>query len=183
MDKGRVVFHTKWFDIEELDLGVGAEPYYRLNARDAVIVFTLTCDMHVLLVKQLRPARGHETLEIPAGGIEENETPREAALREVREETGYEIAEIYELGKGGLRLDRDSSDLHTFVAFGAFLPDGAQPELGPAVRMPLARFSELIARGEFEQLGALSAVLQALARFGDRLQSFFAIYGKIENKP
>ena len=42
-----------------------------------------------LLVEQFRPPVGKSTLEFPAGLIDAGETPEQAALRELKEETGY----------------------------------------------------------------------------------------------
>lgn len=46
-----------------------------------------------ILVKQFRPPVGSYTIELPAGLIDDGETPAEAAVRELREETGL-IADV-----------------------------------------------------------------------------------------
>lgn len=43
----------------------------------------------VLLQKQFRPPLGKVVIEVPAGLIDEGETAEEAAVRELKEETGY----------------------------------------------------------------------------------------------
>lgn len=62
--------------------------------RDAVGVAAVFEDNSILLVKQYRPAVKMTTLEIPAGLLEEGESPIEAALRELEEETGYRAQKI-----------------------------------------------------------------------------------------
>lgn len=49
----------------------------------------ITDDGYMILVKQFRKAVEKPLLEIPAGKIEINEEPKESALRELHEETGY----------------------------------------------------------------------------------------------
>ncbi|QUC17562.1 uncharacterized protein UV8b_01803 [Ustilaginoidea virens] len=43
----------------------------------------------IVLQKQFRPPVGRITIEVPAGLVDEGETAEEAAVRELREETGY----------------------------------------------------------------------------------------------
>lgn len=57
--------------------------------RDAVAVVALTTDMRVVLARQFRPGPGKVLDDLPAGGIEDGETPAQAAARELAEETGY----------------------------------------------------------------------------------------------
>lgn len=49
---------------------------------------------HLLLVRQYRKAPEEVLWEIPAGKIDRGETPIAAAVRELREETGYEAASV-----------------------------------------------------------------------------------------
>ncbi|KAK6210808.1 ADP-ribose diphosphatase [Pestalotiopsis sp. IQ-011] len=49
----------------------------------------------VLLEKQFRPPTGKIVVEFPAGMVDEGETPEQAAVRELREETGY-VGEVLE---------------------------------------------------------------------------------------
>ncbi|XP_072042069.1 ADP-sugar pyrophosphatase-like isoform X2 [Amphiura filiformis] len=43
----------------------------------------------IVLVKQFRPALKCNTIEFPAGLIDQGESPKDAAIRELKEETGY----------------------------------------------------------------------------------------------
>ena len=55
----------------------------------AVGIIAITRENKVVLVKQYRKAIEKELWEIPAGKIEPGENPKESAMRELKEETGY----------------------------------------------------------------------------------------------
>lgn len=55
----------------------------------AVAIIPITEDGKIILVKQFRKSVEKPLLEIPAGKIEINEEPKETALRELHEETGF----------------------------------------------------------------------------------------------
>ncbi|KAG2485790.1 hypothetical protein HYH03_015501 [Edaphochlamys debaryana] len=60
---------------------------------DAVNIFAILKrkdgNHQVLVVKQYRPPLGKYTVELPAGLVDKDESPQVAALRELKEETGY----------------------------------------------------------------------------------------------
>lgn len=71
-------------DVDDIDAHVNADAVAviaRVTMGDGV--------PRLLLVKQYRPAVDAVTVEFPAGLIDEGETPSQAALRELREETGF----------------------------------------------------------------------------------------------
>src|SRR5262245_17448482 len=58
----------------------------------AVAILPVLDADHVCLLRNFRPAVGEELWEIPAGTLDPNEPPDEAAVRELAEETGYQAA-------------------------------------------------------------------------------------------
>jgi ADP-ribose pyrophosphatase len=57
--------------------------------RGAVALVPMVDEDRVCLVKNYRHAIGQTLLEVPAGSIDEGETPEQTARRELTEETGY----------------------------------------------------------------------------------------------
>jgi ADP-ribose pyrophosphatase len=62
--------------------------------RGAVALVPMVDDDHVCLVKNDRFAIGETLIEVPAGTIDEGETPDQTACRELAEETGYRAGRI-----------------------------------------------------------------------------------------
>ena len=81
------VLHLYRDDINLPDGGKSMREYCKHNG--AVCVVPLTDEGEVVCIRQYRYALGRVTLEIPAGKFDFiGEDHREAALRELREETG-----------------------------------------------------------------------------------------------
>jgi ADP-ribose pyrophosphatase len=80
----------------ELPGGERVADYYVRESRGFTIVFALTEDERVVLVRQYKHGIGAVLLELPAGGIDPGEDAATCARRELAEETGY-VAEPAEL--------------------------------------------------------------------------------------
>jgi ADP-ribose pyrophosphatase len=93
----------------ETSAGTIVEGYHVRETRGFVIVFALTPDDDVVLVRQYKHGIGEVVLELPAGMIDPGEEPAEAALRELGEETGYAPAGRLEL-IGSFVVDPTSSN-------------------------------------------------------------------------
>lgn len=92
--------------------------FYVLEYPDWVNVFAITEDGRAVMEKQYRHGLGKTCYEIPAGVIEEGETPLEAAKRELAEETGYGEGEWSELMTVSGNCSTTSNLTHCFLAKG-----------------------------------------------------------------
>jgi ADP-ribose pyrophosphatase len=73
----------------ELPSGQQIFDYFVRESRGFTVVFALTSDERVVLVRQYKHGIGSGVLELPAGAIDEGETPVHCARRELAEETGF----------------------------------------------------------------------------------------------
>jgi ADP-ribose pyrophosphatase len=64
---------------------------------EVVAVLPLLDDGRIVLVRQFRKAAERVLLEVPAGGIDDGESPEDAVRREMVEETGYRVGSVKKL--------------------------------------------------------------------------------------
>jgi len=92
------VFKVRKDTSRNLETGDSATFFVSDNP-DWVNVIPVTETGDVLLIEQYRHGIEDFTLEIPGGMIDENESPDEAAKRELLEETGFDSDSIIEIGR------------------------------------------------------------------------------------
>ncbi len=70
---------------------------FELNTKPVVVVFAITKDKKVIVVKQYRHAANSYMIEIPGGLSDAGESPEETARRELQEETGFVATDMIQL--------------------------------------------------------------------------------------
>lgn len=132
----------------------------------AVAVLARCPDRRFLLVRQFRKPVEQELLEVVAGTLDPGETPRECAVRELREETGHSVRSIQKLGVLYLAPGYSNEVLHVFFAHarasGQQEPD--DDESLDAIRMTGSEIERAIAGGRVRDSKTLAVWLLYLRR-------------------
>lgn len=89
--------------------------YYRVEKIPVVVILPLISDK-ILLVKQYRYPIKLVSLELPAGHMRNDETPKDCAIRELKEETGYLAGKIEKLLSYHPSTEYSDQIYHIFIA-------------------------------------------------------------------
>lgn len=104
-------------EVCQLPDGNIVQNFYVKDGPDYVVVFCLTKEKQVILVRQYRHATGEITLELPAGLQSRHDINiTEAARRELMEETGYAAKSLEHVTEVFADPTRTKSKLHIFYA-------------------------------------------------------------------
>jgi ADP-ribose pyrophosphatase len=143
--------------------------YNILDQNDFCTMIAVTSSGLVPLVKQYKHGALEVVLEFPAGLVDEGETPMDAAVRELREETGY-AGEVVFAGRLLTNPTRNRNTAHVFVVTDA-VPT-AEPLLEvtediDVELVPIRQIRELVVSGELRAVGSLAAYTLARSLFPD----------------
>jgi ADP-ribose pyrophosphatase len=156
---------------DELELpdGTIVQNYYVRESRGFVIILALTQDEQVILVRQYRYATDSIHLELPAGMLLDDEAPEACALRELAEETGYEVASCEPVTE--FLPEPVRSTARAYVYIGRDARKTREPQLDPTEHLEvelvtLARFRALLADGTIDAGASIAGGYRALDYLG-----------------
>lgn len=139
-----------------------------VNHPGGVGILALDENNNVLVVRQFRYAFGRTLLEIPAGKLEKGEDPYQAAMRELKEETGATCEKLQSLGEifptPGYCDEIIRLYLAQHLSWGEMHLD--EDEFLTVSRVPFQNLVDQILAGEIRDAKTCAAILKAKLLLG-----------------
>lgn len=158
---------SRLFDIESVNLRFSNQQertYERMrgNGRGAVMIVPIK-DNQLLLAREYAVGSERYELGFPKGLIDLDETPMEAANRELQEEIGFSANKLTFLKELSLAPSYFSSRMHLFLAqdLTESWLEGDEPEPIEIVPWALSRWDELLTKDDFSESRCISALFLA----------------------
>ena len=134
--------------------------------RGGVTIAALTDDGKMVMVRQFRKAAEKVLLEAPAGKLDEGEDPATAAVRELKEETGYTAKSMTYLTSFYSSVGYSEEVLHLYLATG-LTPGETEFDSNEAIDIyeyDLGDLKRMVLSGEIEDSKTIAAIMIAAAK-------------------
>ena len=135
--------------------------FYVMEAVDWVNIIPVTASDEIVFIAHYRHGTDEVRLEVPGGMVDpEDPDPMYAAVREMREETGYTSDDVVELGVVHPNPAIQTNRCHTFLARGAYREGEPRPDDTEDIEVvlcPRAEVPELFTDGRITHSLVVSA--------------------------
>jgi len=136
----------------------------------AAAIVPLTEHQEIIMVEQFRKPTEEVLLEIPAGKLDQGESPEQCAARELMEETGYKAGKMEKLAAFYTTPGFCNEIIHVYLATSLELFE-ACPDENEVLKkklVPLATAWEMIETGEIKDSKTIVGILMVKNRLSGR---------------
>jgi len=154
-------------DEVELPDGTIVPNYYVRESQGFVVIVPLTADERVVLVRQYRYGADSIHLELPAGMLLDGEEPRACALRELSEETGYDVERCELAAQYYPEPVRSTARAYVYIASGVRKVREPVPDVTEHLEVelaPLDDFRAMLVDGRIDTGATIAAGFLALQK-------------------
>jgi len=147
-----------------------------LKSNPWVNIIPITNEGDVVMIRQYRHGIKEITLEIPGGLVESKDDPKQAALRELKEETGYYSDEVYSLGYVHPNPAIFNNVCHTFLALNVKTVSNQEQDEKEdieVIKVPLKQVPTLIMEGKITHALVVVAFYRLFLEASHLIKPFF----------
>lgn len=165
------LFKDRWADIKvetwQQPNGKIITPFYKYGFPNYTCAVAITKQGNVILERIFRQGLGVIANELPGGCVNQNEYPKDAIARELKEETGYVFEHIEYLGVTSANPTTNSNVMHMFLATGGekkFAPNLDFEEEVDVFEVSIEEMKRMLYNDEFIQAMQCTAIYKALVK-------------------
>ena len=129
----------------------------------AVTLIPINSRGQIIFIRQYRHPAGQVLLELPAGTLDEGESPEECALRELREEIGMSAKKLEKVGEFFLAPGYSTESMYIYLAT-ELSPDplqGDEDEFITVESLTIRDLHDLVSQGVIQDAKSLAALYLA----------------------
>jgi 8-oxo-dGTP pyrophosphatase MutT (NUDIX family) len=163
---------SKWFPlfVQKIQLPNGKiiDDFYISKLGDVAMILPITKNKEIVFVKQYKHGAGEILLELPAGRISNEETPEEAAKKELQEETGIIAEELILIEKLFLNSTKDTARTFCYLLKNAEVTTSQNLEVTEDIELvfiPIKDIEEAIKSGKIKAADTIAFIYLAKMKF------------------
>ncbi|HIK05613.1 MAG TPA: NUDIX hydrolase [Trichormus sp. M33_DOE_039] len=167
----KMVLNHPWCQVRQDEIklpnGQVIDDYFVSIKPDIVLVLPITTSREIIFVRQYRHGAEDFFIELPAGRFEPTkETPEDAGMRELQEETGYSAEKLLKIATLYDNPSKETNLIHLFLAENVFKIGEQNLDITEEIEViliPIEEVLEKIIQGKISVAGSVAALFLGLS--------------------